>query len=98
MKNKIGRKGDVEIFITKFQSPVAYSAEFKSVNGINKISYIINEVGENSIEVLYFEDFEGNTKFLDMNFKLMKFFYKRSAKKRAVRMLKKIESYINQNL
>lgn len=98
MKNKLGRKGDVEVFITKFKFPIIYSAEFKSINGINKINYTINEIGENFIEVIYSEDFEGSTKSLDMNFKLMKFFYKRSAKKRAIRMLKKIESYINQNL
>lgn len=98
MKNKVGRKGDVEVIITELNAPKCYSASFKSINGINKISYIIEEVGEYCIDVTYREEFEGSSKTINTNFKLMQFFYKRRAKKRASRILRAIENYIKQNI
>lgn len=94
MQNKLGRKGDVEILIKDFKSPTIYIAEFKSINGINEISYDVKELGEDCIEVTYTESFNGNTKMLNVNFNFMNFFYKRRAKKRARKMLKSMESYI----
>ena len=73
------------------------SASFKSINGINKISYTIEEIEEYCIDVTYCEEFEGNSKSIDMNFKFMQFFYKRRAKKRASKILRAIESYLRQN-
>ena len=83
--------------ICDFKVPNSYSAKFKSVNGINKISYKIHKVNENEIDVTYKEEFEGNSKSVDMNFKFVGFFYKRSAKKRARKMLKSLESFLMQN-
>lgn len=97
MKNKVGRKGEVEVVITDLTPPKCYSASFKSINGINKISYIIEEIEEYCIDVTYREEFEGNTKAVDTNFKLMQFFYKRRARKRASKILRAMESYLRQN-
>ncbi len=97
MKNKLGRKGDVDIVISKFVSPISYAAEFKSAQGINKIEYLIEEVESKCIDVTYREDFLGYTSSANWNFKLINFFYKRRATKRARRMLKAIEHYIQNN-
>lgn len=97
MKNKLGRKGSVEVVICDFKIPISYSAKFKSVNGINKISYKIDKINDDEIDVIYKEEFEGNSKSVDVNFKFVGFFYKRSAKKRARKMLKSLESYLLQN-
>ncbi len=97
MKNKMGRKGKVEIIITDFKYPVAYGAKFKSINGINKINYKIHKINDDTIEVTYTEDFSGNTNSININFKFVSFFYKRKAKKRAKKMLKDIELYLLQN-
>ena len=42
MKNKVGRKGEVEVVITELTPPKCYSASFKSINGINKIIFLNN--------------------------------------------------------
>lgn len=97
MKNKLGRKGEVDITISKFVSPIAYGADFKSAQGINKIEYLIEELEPECIEVTYREEFLGNTNSANWNFKLMNFFYKRRAVRRARRMLKAIEEYIQNN-
>ena len=97
MKSKVGKKGNVEILITEFKYPSNYSAEFKSLTGVNKISYAIDKIEDYCIEVTYNESFEGKSKSYNLNFKLMNFFYKRKAKKRAHRMLKAIESYLQSN-
>lgn len=94
MKNKLGSKGYVEILIKDFKYSEIYVAEFKSVSGINEISYDIKELEENYIEVTYIERFIGKTKMLNANFNFMNFLYKRRAKKLAIKMLKSIESHI----
>lgn len=93
MKNKVGRKGDVEVIITEFDAPLRYSAEFKSLTGTNYLSYTIEEFEKGRIGVTYMEDFKGITKSKDLNFKLMNVFYKGKAKRRATKMLRAIEEY-----
>lgn len=97
MKNKMGRKGDVEIIITDFKYPVSYGAKFKSINGINKINYKIDKIDEDVIDVTYSEDFLGNSSSINANFKFVSFFYNRKAKKRAKKMLRAMESYLLEN-
>ena len=97
MKSKLGKKGKVEILITEFNSPIIYSASFKSFQGINKISYLIKKVEDYCIDVTYTETFEGENKTKTLNFKFINFFYKNKAKKRAHNMLKAIEAYLQSN-
>lgn len=96
MKSKMGRKGNVEILIKEFKPPICYSASFKSLNGINEISYTIDKIEDYCIDVIYKESFQGNKTSYNLNYKLMNFFYKNRAKKRARRMIKAIEAYLQQ--
>lgn len=47
--------------------------------------------------MLYKEEFIGKTNSMDLNFKIMNFFYKKRSKKRAIRLIKSIETYIKSN-
>lgn len=94
LKNKLGRKGDVKVTITDFEAPRIYAAKFESTNGINYLSYEIEDLGD-SIGVTYSESFEGATKMKSLNYKFMSFFYNRGSKKKARRLLRAMEQYIN---
>ncbi|MEG0736235.1 MAG: hypothetical protein RR441_05165, partial [Longicatena sp.] len=48
------------------------------------------------IGVTYKEDFMGTTKSKDLNFKLVNLFYKKKARKRAVKLLRAIEKYVQE--
>ena len=65
--------------------------------GINTIYYNIEEVDDENIDVIYKEEFIGKTNSMDLNFKIMNFFYKKRSKKRAIRLIKSIETYIKSN-
>ena len=95
LKNKMGRKGDVKVTISDFERPRIYAAKFESINGTNFLSYEIEDLGD-SIGVTYNEGFEGATKMKSMNNKMMTFFYKRGSAKKARKLLRAMEQYINQ--
>lgn len=97
LKNKLGRRGEVDVIITHFVSPRLYSASFKSAMGVNTICYNIEEVDDENIDVIYKEEFIGKTNTADLNFKVMNFFYKKRSKKRAIRLIRSIEAYIKSN-
>ena len=93
MKNKVGRKGEVDINITEWDPPHIYKAEFSSYGGVNTLSYEIEDLADGRIGVTYSEDFKGRNRSSDWNFKLMNLFYKGRAKKRATRPLRAVEKY-----
>lgn len=95
LKNKMGRKGDVKVTITDFEAPRIYAAKFDSVNGVNYLSYEIEDLGD-SIGVTYSESFQGASMMKNLNYKLMSFFYNRGSKKKARRLLRAMEQYILQ--
>lgn len=97
LKNKVGRKGDVKVVITEFSIPTSYCAEFHSYGGVNKLGYHIEKIDTDCIGVTYMEDFIGNTKMANMNFRIMNAIYKNRAKKKARRMLRAMETYIKEN-
>lgn len=96
MKNKVKRKGDVKVTITEWNPPKEYSAIFDSVTGQNTLSYKVEDLEDGYIGVTYKEDFMGSTKGKDLNFKLVNLFYKKKATKRAVKLLRAIEKYVQE--
>lgn len=96
MKNKVGRSGDVDVKLSEYAPPLRYAAEFKTAGGVNRVSYEIERLEGSAIRVKYREDYDGNTKSQDLNYKIIGAFYKRKAKKRAVKMLHDMEEYIIQ--
>ena len=98
MKNKVGREGDVRITVTEYDPPYRYSASFDSASGINRIEYRLEEAPESGIEVFYLEDYEGDTKSQDLNYRIIGALYRRSAKKRTKKMFHAMEDYIIKNI
>lgn len=97
MKNKVGRKGDVEVEIVKYAPPCRYRVEFHSVGGDNYVDYEITGDGEDGILVKYEENYDGNTKSQNLNYKIIGALYRKKAKKRAAYMLHAMEDYIREN-
>lgn len=96
LKNKMGRKGEVKVTISEFERPRIYAARFESINGVNTLSYEIEDLGD-SIGVTYKEGFEGATKTKSLNNKFMTFFYKRGSAKKARKLMRAMEQYIIQS-
>lgn len=94
LKNKVSRKGGVKITITDFDQPKKYAAQFESAQGVNTISYEIEQLDDEHIGVTYREGFDGASGAKSANFKFMSFFYNRGAKKKATRLLRAIEKSI----
>lgn len=94
MKNKMRQEGKVKVTITDYEVPRIYAAKFESSQGTNTISYEVEVLDEEHIGVTYIEDFFGVTQTKSTNFKLMSAFYKRSGRKKAVTLLRSIETCI----
>ena len=97
LKSKIGGKGDVKVTIVDFERPYIYRAKFEGPTGVNYLSYEIELMDEkDQIGVTYTEDFQGQTSMKKWNYRLMMLFYNRRSKKKAKRLLRSIEAYIQQ--
>ncbi|MBS5885648.1 MAG: DUF3284 domain-containing protein [Clostridium sp.] len=97
LNNKLGRKGTVNVEIIEFNKPISYSAKFQSSSGVNTLSYYIEALDKNSINVTYIEDFKGSKGSMDLNYKLLNIFFKRNAKKRIIHFLHSMEESIIDN-
>ncbi|MEG0314416.1 MAG: DUF3284 domain-containing protein [Erysipelotrichaceae bacterium] len=94
LKTKTGKSGNVKVTITKFEAPKVYASTFTSAQGDNFISYEINKLSDEQIEVVYTEDYKGTSNAKDLNAKVMQFLYKRGNKKRINKLLTKMEAFI----
>lgn len=94
MKNKVKQEGDVQVTIDKYEYPVCYQATFQSAQGINLITYEIEDHKDGSITVLYGESFEGSSAAKTLNYKLVSIFFQHGGKKRMTRTLKAMEEFI----
>ena len=94
LKSKMGRTGEVRVKITELKAPVIYTAEFTSASGKNIISYVIEPLEAEKITVTYTEDYQGETSSQNLNYRIIRVFYKRSARKKTARKLHSIEEYI----
>lgn len=93
MKNKMGMKGNVEVHIVSWKPCYCYEVEFFSFNGVNRLKYEIEDV-EEGIYVNYMESFEGKSKMLDWNFKIVSGFMRYNTKRRIKRLLHAIEKHL----
>ena len=94
LSSKMGREGNAKVTITEFEAPVVYTAKFSTRQGDNFISYKINKLEDDLIEVTYSEGYEAPSISKRANFKIMSFFYKRGSIKKINRLLSNMEAYI----
>jgi hypothetical protein len=96
LTNKLGKQGSAIGTLTKVQKPYTYEAEFKSSRGINKLAYHLEPLDAGYLNVTYSEAYEPINKIADLNFKIMNFFYKKSTRKRMIRLIQMMEAHIGQ--
>ena len=97
MQNKVGKKARVKILIRELELNKKYTAVFISGHGENIISYQVEELDDGSIDVAYSEEYIAEDKMSKWNFNIVNVFYKRRAKKKAIKLVKNIEAYIISN-
>lgn len=97
LRNKVGREGDVNVKIMAFEPNEKYIARFKGNQGENIISYIVTDINDAKINVNYKEQYIEADKIKGLNYKIVNFFYNKKAEKKARKMIKQIEYYIEKN-
>ena len=97
MQNKVGKEARVKILIRELELNKKYTAVFISDHGENIISYQVEELDDGSIDVAYSEEYIAEDKMSKWNFNIVNVFYKRRAKKKAIKLVKNIEAYIISN-
>lgn len=94
MSGKMGNKGEIKATITDFEAPSIYAIHFESKQGDNTLSYVINPIDDDNIEVIYTENYVAASKSKSWNAKIMQALYKRGNKKKVNRLITQIENYI----
>jgi len=93
MSNRIGSKARVRVKIATLNDNI-YQAEFFGNEGITKITYRCNPSDDENTLVTYCEEFVGETKMKQLNYKLMCWLYKRKNLKRVHLLLDAIEHHL----
>lgn len=96
MTGMMKQQASTTVKIDELMENQSYKASIQSERGISTISYQLTG-DENSCHVSYDEDFSSDKMLTNLNYKLVSTFYKKKSRKKVVRMLRQIESYIQQN-
>ena len=97
IKNKVGKEAKVKILIRELEMHKKYLAAFISADGENIIQYNVTNLNDGTIDVEYSEEFITTEKMQRWNFNIVNVFYKKRAHKKAVRLIRNIETYIISN-
>lgn len=95
--NKVGKEAKVKVLVRELNLNKKYTAVIISGQGENVISYEVEELTDGSIDVKYSEEFIAEDKMSKWNFNIVNVFYKRRAKKKAIKLVRNIEAYIIAN-
>ena len=94
VKNNKGKLINIKITIMDFTPCEKYVARVRTEQGENRMSYIIDDLGEEKINVTYGEDYIAPSIFKELKFKALNFFHKKTLRKEAKSNLIDIETYI----
>lgn len=94
VKNNKGKLINIKITIMDFTPCESYIARVRTEQGENRMSYLIDELGEEKINVTYKEEYLAPSIFKEMKFKVLNFFHKKTLKEEAESNLIDIETYI----
>lgn len=99
MKNKLGQRGGVEVEIVSYEPPSRYGVSFQdAAGGLTQIEYTVRSLREDCICVRYTEDYRNPNRTQTLNYKIVSALYRRSARKRAARMLHSMEAFVKNQL
>ena len=95
LTNKLGKEANATGVLTKIEKPHTYEAEFTTNRGINKVAYHLKPREDGYLDVTYSELYKPSNKNMDINFKIVNFFYKKTTRKRMIRLIQAMESHIH---
>jgi len=96
LTNKLGKEGSATGTLTTINPPTLYEAAFQSKRGINRLSYKLEQLDDDTLHVTYSETYEPVDKNSELNFKFVNLFYRRSFRRRSTQMLKLMEIHIQE--
>lgn len=96
MKSRMGNEGKVRIEISKLDIPSSYEAIFTSSQGVNTLSYLLEEIDQDNFKLTYNEDFISEKGANNLNFKIMSKLFNRSSSKRVRLTLDRLQSMLNE--
>lgn len=96
LRTKLSSKGSVTVHVKHLIENTNYTATFSSNQGVNSLSYGIEEISPESIEVTYHEQFESASKLTSLNHKWMSKLYVRKDTRRIQQILSQIEIYLKE--
>lgn len=96
LKPRIGKEANIRVTIEKLHEPVEYEATFLNSQGLNTLSYTLEDHDDTHFKLVYREAFISDKKSSNMNFSLVSFLYKRSTKKRVNLLLDRLEELVQE--
>ena len=94
LTNKLGKEASATGVLTMIDRPHTYEAAFTTSRGVNKVAYHLEPLEEGYLNVIYSEAYDPVSKNAEINFKIVNFFYKRSTRKRMIRLIRMMEAHI----
>lgn len=95
MKSRMGNEGKVKVEISKLDVPSNYEAVFTSSQGVNTLSYLLEDIDQDKFRLTYNEDFVSEKGANNLNFKIMSKLFSRSSSKRIKLTLDKLQSMLD---
>lgn len=95
LSNKLGKTGDIEVHIARLNDK-EYVAEFYSNQGLNRVEYVIEALGDQQCRVIYRENFEGTSNTNSLNYRLMSTLFKRRGQKRVKLFFDALEKHLSE--
>lgn len=96
MTGKMKQEATTLVKIEELTLNQVYHASFKSDRGMTSIVYRLNG-DDKECHVSYEETFTSDKMLTTLNYKLVSSFYKKSSRKKVIRLLRQIEAYIKQD-
>ena len=87
MKSALGSEQKTKISIVEFAQNNRYVARYVTDRGTDEVSYEIEDLGDGAIRVTYRERFEGATRWMTLNYKLLGCIAQLGGKRRIRQML-----------
>lgn len=91
LANKLKQQGNVKVTIEKFDRPFQYIGKVYSNQGFNYMTYTVEKIDDENINVSYEEEFLSDRKLMNLNYKFVSNIYKKRTLRRMEAMLLNIE-------
>ncbi|OCN03839.1 hypothetical protein A4S06_04540 [Erysipelotrichaceae bacterium MTC7] len=95
LQTKMGKAGRVKVELAQLVPNEVYVAKFYSAQGVNTVSYHLEDEDDDLFGITYSEDFVSDKTSKNLNFSLMSKLYARSSKKKMNLMLNQLQALVD---